>query len=151
MATYNAIQQFTEDLCKGVHDLSADALTIGLTSYAERPVATDAVLADINPISYANLTANGAGGGDSRVCTITSCEQSSGTTKLILVDLTFTCAGACDDFAEIFLFNDTPTSPANPLICWWEYSTTDLQMASGETFTIDFDGTNGVMQVAPAA
>ena len=33
--------------------------------------------------------------------------------------------------------DDTPTSPADPLIASWDYGTT-FSLASGETFTADF-------------
>jgi hypothetical protein len=40
-------------------------------------------------------------------------------------------------FRYVDLYNDTPTSPADPLIAWWDYGS-DVTLASGETFTIDY-------------
>jgi len=123
-----------------VHNLGSDALTVALTTLAEVPVAsTDAVLADINQISYTNLSA--------RVPTISASAQSSGTYKLTLTDLVLTASGAVATFREVVHFNDTPTSPADPLICWHDYGS-DVTLANGETFTLDYDASNGLLQIA---
>src|SRR6187551_2760253 len=101
MASYNKINQFTEDLGKKVHNLSADALTIALTTTANKPTASNATLSAITQISYTNLSA--------RVPTITSYTQTSGTAKLILADLVLTASGTVAAFGAIVLYNDTPT------------------------------------------
>lgn len=140
MATFNKINAFVEHLAEGVHNLQTGALTIALTTLAEVPVAgTDAVLADIVQISYTNLS--------SRVITTSTSSQTSGTYKLVLTDLVLTASGAVATFREVVIYNDTPTSPADPLIGWWDYGA-DVTLASGETFTVDFDPTNGVIQIA---
>lgn len=139
MATFNKFQQFVEDLCKKVHNLSADALTIALTAAAAAPVATNEVLANLTQVSYTNCSA--------RVPTITSCEQTTGTVKLLLVDLTLTASGGTvGPFRYVVLYNDTPTSPADPLIGWWDYGS-DITLANGETILLDFDATNGGLQL----
>lgn len=138
MVAYNKINQFVEDVAKGVHNLSTGVSTIALTTTANKPVATNSVLANLTQISYTNLGA--------RVPTITSCVQTSGTLKFILADLIMTASGAVAPFGAIVLYNDTPTSPADPLIAWWEYGS-DVTMANTETFTVDFDNVNGVLQI----
>lgn len=139
MATFNKINQFTEDIAKGVHNLSTGAITVALCAAANAPVATNTVLANLTQISYTNLSA--------RVPTITSCVQTTGTLKLILVDLVLTASGAVATFRYVVLYNDTPTSPADPLIGWYDYGS-DVTLANGETFTIDFDGSAGVLTIA---
>ena len=140
MATFNKINAFVEHLAEGVHNLQTGALTIALTTLAEVPVAsTDAVLADIVQISYTNLS--------SRLITTSTSSQTSGTYKLVLTDLVLTASGAVATFREVVIYNDTPTSPADPLIGWWDYGA-DVTLASGETFTVDFDPTNGVILIA---
>lgn len=139
MAAYNKINQFVEDIAKGVHNLATGVATIALTTTALKPVATNSVLANLTQIAYTNLSA--------RVPTITSCVQTTGTLKYILADLVLTASGAVAAFGAVVLYNDTPTSPADPLICWWEYGS-DVTLANTETFTIDFDNTNGVLQIA---
>jgi hypothetical protein len=139
MATFNKFNSFTEDLAKGVHNLSTGALTIALCATANAPVATNTVLANLTQIAYTNLSA--------RVATVSSCVQTSGTLKLILADLVLTASGAVAAFQYVVLYNDTPTSPADPLIGWYDYGSA-VTLANLETFTIDFDATNGVLQLA---
>jgi len=54
--------------------------------------------------------------------------------------------GSVAAFRYVVLYNDTPTSPADPLIGWYDYGS-DLTLLNGETLTIDFDGTNGVLSL----
>jgi hypothetical protein len=137
--TYNKIQQFTEDLSEKVHNLQSDALTVALTTNANAPVATNSVLANLTQIAYTNLS--------SRVLTVSTSAQSGGTYKLVIADLVLTASGAVATFRWVVIYNDTPTSPADPLICYFDYGS-DVTLATGETFTLDFDGTNGLLQIA---
>jgi hypothetical protein len=140
MATYNKHNIFVLDITNKVHNLGADALTVALTTNANMPVASNATLSALTQISYTNLSA--------RVPTITSNTQTSGTQKLILADLVLTASGgAVATFRGVEIYNDTPTSPADPLIAWFDYAS-DVTLANGETFTLDFDGTNGFLQFA---
>lgn len=135
MATWNKFNQFVEDIAHGVHDLETDALTVALTNSA--PVATNTILANITEVSYTNCS--------SRVPTISSSGQTSGTYKLVLADLTLTASGgSVGPFQYVVLYNDTPSSPADPLIGWYDYGGSGVTLADGETLLIDFDGTNGV-------
>ena len=137
MATYNKFQQFVEDQNNGVHDLANDQLVIALTNTL--PVATNSVLADITEIAYTNLS--------SRNITTISSTQTAGTYNLDLTDLTLTASGAVATFRYVVIYNDTPTSPANPLIGWYDKGSA-VTMASPETFLIDFDGVNGLFSQA---
>lgn len=142
MATYNKINAFVEHLAEKVHNLGSDTLTIALTTTANKPNNTDpdTVLTDISQITYTNLS--------SRALTISSSSQTSGTYKLVLADLVLTASGGSSNaFGVPVLYNDTPTSPADPLIAWWEYGS-DVTLASGETFTLDFDASAGVLTIA---
>lgn len=140
MASFNKFQQFVEDLAHKVHDLENDQLVIALTASANAPAATDATLSDLTEINYSNCS--------SRNVTTASSAQTSGTYKLTLTDLTLTASGGTvGPFRYAVLYNDTPTSPANPLIGYWDYGS-DLTLANGETIDLDFDGTNGVLTLA---
>ena len=139
MATFNKFNQFVEDVAEKVHNLGSDQLAIALCAAANAPVATNSVLANLTQISYTNLS--------SRNVTTSASAQSSGTYKLTLADLVLTASGAVATFRYVALYNDTPTSPADPLIGWYDYGS-DVTLANGETFTIDFDGTNGVLTLA---
>lgn len=140
MATFNKFNAFVEHIAEGVHNLQTGALVVALCAAASAPVAGNSVLADLTPISYTNLS--------SRAVTTSSSSQTSGTYKLVCADLVLTASGgSVAAFRYVVLYNDTPTSPADPLIAYWDYGY-DLTLANGETFTIDFDGSNGVLQIA---
>ncbi len=141
MVAYNKINQFPADICQKVHNLStsADSCVIALTAAANAPVATNSVRANLTEISYTNLS--------SRTLTISSSAQSSGTFKLVITDKTLTASGgAVAAFQYAVLYNDTPTSPADPLIAWWNYGSA-ITLADGDSVTLDFDDTNGVFQI----
>jgi hypothetical protein len=132
MATFNKFNQFVEDLAKGVHNFTSDAtstVTVALTAAANAPVATNSVLADLTQISYTNLS--------SRVITGVTAEQTTGTVGFTATDLVLTASGAVATFRSVVLYSDDPTSPADPLIGWYDYGS-DLTLASGDTLTIDF-------------
>ena len=140
MATFNKFDAFVENLAEKVHNLGSDTLKVALTNTA--PVATNTVLANITQISSGNgYTTGGA------TVSITSSTQTSGTYKLVLADVVFTATGSMGPFRYAVLYNDTPTSPADPLIGFYDYGSS-ITLALNETFTLDFDPTNGALTLA---
>lgn len=142
MATFNKFNQFVEDIAKKVHNLNSDTLKIMLTNTA--PTSANAIKADLTEISAGNgYTAGG------NTAAFTSGAQTSGTYKLVLADpATWTASGGTvGPFRYAVLYNDTPTSPAKPLIGWWDYGTS-VTLADGEQFTVDLDQSNGVLTLA---
>ena len=139
MATFNRFNAFTYDLVNGNHDFDAHTFKVMLTNTA--PVATNAVKADITEISAGNgYTAGGT------ATTITT-STSSGTAKVTAADVTFTASGgSIATFRYVVVYNDTQTTPAKPLIGWYDYASS-ISPAVGETFTTDFDGTNGFFTI----
>lgn len=145
MASFTKFNQFVEDLAHGVHDLktgTSHVLKVLLTNTA--PVATNAVKGDLTEIS----AGNGYSAGGTSVGTITGA-QSSGTFKLVGgTDPVFTASGgSIGPFRYAVLYNDTPTSPADPLIGWWDYGSS-ITLATGETFTVDLDQSAGILTIA---
>lgn len=138
MAAFNKFQPFVEDLAEKVHNLGADQLVVALTTNANAPVNTNRLLADLTQIAYTNLS--------SRNITTASSAQSGGVYKLVLTDLVLTASGAVATFRWVVIYNDTPTSPADPLVGYFDYGA-DVTLGPGETFTLDFDGTNGILQL----
>lgn len=140
MAAFNKFQAFVEHVAEKVHNLGADTLKVMLTLTA--PVATNSLKGDLTEIAAGNgYTAGGT------ATTITSSAQTSGTYKLVITDVVFTASGgSIADFRYVVLYNDTPTSPADPLIGWYDYGAT-VTVTNGNSFTTDFDGTNGVIQI----
>jgi hypothetical protein len=132
VASFQKIQQFVENLGKGVHNFTSDAtctVTVALTTNANAPVATNSVLADLTQISYTNLS--------SRVVTGITWEHTTGTAHMTATDLVLTASGAVATFRWATLYDDDPTSPADPLIGFYDYGS-DVTLANGETFTFDF-------------
>ncbi len=138
MASFNKFNSFVEALAEKVHNLGSDTLKIMLTNSA--PVATNTVKADLTEIS----AGNGYSAGGTAV-TITSSAQSSGTYKLVGNDVVFTASGgSIGAFRYAVLYNDTATN--DELIGWWDYGSS-ITLLTGETFTVDLDATNGILQL----
>ena len=135
MASFVKIDSFVENLAEKKIDLSGNGLTVGLTNTAH--TATWDELADLTQVSYTNLS--------SRVITVTSSAQTSGTYKLVLEDLTLTASGAVGPFRYIYIYDDNSTG--DKLICYYDYGS-EVTMASGDTFKLDFDGSAGVLTIA---
>lgn len=145
MASYVKIPDFVEHLAEKVHNLGSDTITIALTNTAPGSESTpptgdgDGVLANITQVAYTNLS--------SRVVTISSSAQTSGTYKAVASDLVLTASGgAVATFRYLYAYNDTPTSPADPLISYYDYGS-GLTLNDGESLTLDFDATNGMLQL----
>ena len=140
MATFNKFNAFVENIAEGVHNFQSHTLKVMLTNSA--PAAGNSVRTDITEISAGNgYTAGGA------TVTTSSSSQTSGTYRLVCADVVFTASGAVGPFRYAVLYNDTPTSPADPLVGWWDYGSA-LTLQNGETFTVDFDNVNGVFSLA---
>lgn len=119
-ATFVKFQCFSEHLAEKVHNLDTDTLKIALSNTAPS-AANDDTLSDITQISTGGYT---AGGTDAQAST----SRSGGTTTVTGVSPTFTASGSSlGPFQYVILYNDTPTSPADPLIAYWDL---------GQTFTI---------------
>lgn len=138
MATFNKFNAFVEALAEKVHNLGSDQLKIALCAAANAPVAGNAVLTDLTQIAYTNLS--------TRNITTTSSAQSSGTYKLTLTDLVLTASGgAVATFRYIVIYNDTATN--DELIGWYDYGS-NVTLNDGESLTVDFDGSAGVLTLA---
>lgn len=132
MAAFNKFNIFAEHLAEKVHNLGSDTLKVMFSTDA--PTATDTVRADITEIS--------AGGGYSTggfaVTAVTSA-QTAGVYELVITNpiIDFTASGAISA-RYLTLYNDTPTSPADPLIGWWDYGST-FDLVDGQDFTFSID------------
>lgn len=138
MVAYNKFQSFVEALAEKSHNLGSDTLKVVLTN--SLPVNTNTVLANITQIANGNGYTTGG-----IQATITSSAQTAGTYKLVIADVVWTATGAMGPFQYAVLYNDTATN--DELIAWWNYGSA-VTLASGDTFTVDFDATNGVLTIA---
>lgn len=138
MAAFNKFNSFVEALAEKVHNLGSDQIMVALCAAANAPVAGNSQLSNLTQITYTNLS--------TRVVGLSSSSQSGGSYKLVLNDLTLTSTGgSTGPFRYIVLYNNTATN--KELIGFYDYGS-DLTLAAGESLTIDFDGTNGVLTLA---
>ena len=82
---------------------------------ATQPQMVMALLVNLTQISYSNVS--------SRNLTTSSSSQSGGVYKLVVADLTLTASGTVGPFRYIYIFDDTVTSPADPIIGYYDYGT----------------------------
>ena len=145
MATFNKVNDF---VLNAVHnmDLESDQIVVALSNTApgsesSNPTADgNGVLANVTEISYTNCS--------SRNVTTTSSTQSGGTYKLVLADITLSASGGdVGPFRYVYLYDDTVTSPADPLIGYYDYGLS-LTLNDGDSFTLDFSAVNGVIQIS---
>jgi len=136
MASYTKINKFVEALAEKAHNLGSDQLVIALTNTAH--TSTWGQLSDLTEIAYTNLS--------SRNITTTTSAQTAGTYKLVLADLTLTSSGGTTGpFQYVYIYNDTATN--DELIGYYDYGSA-VTLQDGDTFTIDFDASNGVLTIA---
>ena len=136
MVTFTKIDSFVEKLAEKSFNLGSDTLTVALTNTAH--TATWSQLSELTQVSYTYCSA--------RALTISSSAQTSGTYKLVLADLVLTASGGTvGAFRYVYIYDDTATN--DELICYFDYGSA-LTLQNGDTFTIDFDPTNGVLQIA---
>lgn len=133
MATYNKLNSFVDALSKKLHNLNSDTLKVALCSAA--PITTNTQLSNLTQV------ANGNGYTTGGTTTAQTLSNSSGTEKLVCADVVFTATGALGPFRYAVLYNSTATN--GELIGWWDYGS-NATLAAAETFTVDFDATNGV-------
>jgi hypothetical protein len=145
MATFNKVNDFVANAVHNM-DLESDQVIVALSNTApssESPnPSTDGngILANVTQVSYTNLS--------SRNVTTTSSSQTGGTYKLVLADVTLTSSGgATGPFRYVYIYNDTVTSPADPLIGYYDYGSS-LTLNDGDSLTVDFSAANGVLQIA---
>ena len=133
MAAFNKFENFVEDLGKGIHQLHAAGHTLKIyLSNATPSVSLDAVKADLAEISAGNGYV--AGGEDVQ----NDATETGGVLTVTGVDVVWTgTGGSFGPFRYAVLYNDTPTSPADPLIGWWDYGSA-ISVNDIETFTSDF-------------
>ena len=136
MAAYLKYNDFVHQLCLGKHDL--DTHVINAMIHSDAPTEpTDVGAANLTPVTgtgYAPIDILGS---------VT--ESPAGTANLVsgLASTDAVWTGGAGGFSSgqyVSLYNDTATSPADALICSWNYGSTFV-VAVGETFTADFGAT----------
>lgn len=132
MAVYNKFEDFVFRLGTGVHQLQAAGHQLDVYFSNATPSASlDSVKADLAEITIEN----GYTGPEDIANDYT---EAAGTGTLTGVDVTVTASGGSyGPLQYVVLDNDTPASPLDPLIAWWDYGSA-LTPAAGESVTADF-------------
>ena len=139
MATFNKFNSFVEKQLISNLDWNADTFKVMLTLTA--PLSTNSVRADLTEIAAGNGYTTGG------TATTISVTRSGGTAKVVGTDVVFTASGGTiGPFRYAVLYDDPPSSPADPLVSFWDYGSS-VTLNNGETFTVDFDATNGIFQI----
>jgi hypothetical protein len=136
------IRDFVEDLAEKVHNLGSDSIRIALSNTApasesSNPTLTgNGILANVTQVSYTNysdtLTVD-------RVLDGVTSVESGGTYTFDASDFTITAVGgSLATWRYIYIYNDTPTSPADPLILIID-NEASISMSSGDSRTITFN------------
>lgn len=136
MATYNKINDWVENEGE-VADLDADQFVVALSNTAPGSESTPptgngaGILANVTQVSYTNCS--------SRNLTLASSSQTGGTYTIDFNNLVLTASGgSVGPFRYVYIYDDTPTSPADPLVCYFDYGSS-ITLADGETLTLTFN------------
>lgn len=139
--SYNKVNQFVEDLAKGVHNFTAGSTTLRvmLTTTAASTMSVRS--------NFAEIAASGGYSTSGNSANITGSAQTGGTYKLTLASPSQWSASATNfpSFRYAVLYNDTATN--DPVIGYWDYGSA-VTLGNGETFDVVFDSGTGVLTIA---
>ena len=139
MASFVKVNRFVDHLTTGVHNFTSAgtaAMTVALSNTAPAAQGTNplvdegGVLANVTQIAYTGLSAR-------TFATVTKA-LSSGSLTVDLSDLVLTASGTVATFRYLYFYNDTPTSPADPLVCHYDHGSA-VSMVNTDTYTITID------------
>ena len=143
MVAFTKYHTFVDEMSKAGHNLQTAVYKIALTNTAPTPL-TDTTW---NTTTYpAPAAANGypVGATHGATPTVSSATTSAYIFKLVLADVVFTAtAGGIGPFQYVILYN---TSASNKVVGYYNYGSAVI-LADTETFTVDFDPTNGAVQM----
>jgi hypothetical protein len=132
---------FVNEVSLGGHNLQADVIKAALSNTAPANPLTETVWNTTNypaPAAANNYTAGGY------TMTNSSAAAAAYLFKMILADAVVTAtAGGIGPFRYVILYNSSKT---NKLVGYYDYGSS-ITLADTETFTIDADPTNGVVQI----
>lgn len=132
-ATFKPCDEFVNYVLTKKIDFSADTFKVGLTNTALTQAGTQV---------KADLTAISANGGGEKTLTVSLAETGAGTgiwRVSIAADQVWTASGGSfGPFQYVYVYDDTPTSPADPVVGFFDYGSA-ITVGDAETFTLDVD------------
>lgn len=132
MASYVKYESFIEHLSNKIIDWFGTGDTFKAALASDAPTASsDATVSDITQV--ANGNGYTTGGEDTQ----NDSTRTGGTVTETAVDIVWTASGSMGPFRYVVRYDDTPSSPADPLINYWDYGS-NVTLAASETFTLDF-------------
>jgi hypothetical protein len=138
MAAFVKYNLFIDEISAGGHNLKTAVFKGALTNTAPT-VASDTVWNTTvapAPAAANNYTAGG------NTLTTSSATTTAGVFKLVLADTVFTAtAGGIGPFRYFIIYNSSAT---NKVVGYYDYGSS-ITLADTETFTVDFDPTNGAL------
>ena len=142
MATYVKYESFTEQQLISAVDWDTNTFKLALSNTAPN-VATHDFFNDVTEITGGGSTGYTAGG-ETIAITVT---RSGGTTTVKGPATTTWTAGASGmgPFRYVILYKSTGTAATSPLVGYWDVGS--ITMANGETFTVNINATNGILQL----
>jgi hypothetical protein len=142
VATFTKYNSFIDELSKGGHNFSTPpTLKLALTNTAPT-AATDTVWN--TTVAPAPAAAAGYPAGGNTLTGVTG-TTTGGVFKLVIADTVFTASGgSIGPFRYVILYN---SSASNKLIGYYD-NAGSLTLADTDTFTTDFDASNGVFTIA---
>lgn len=128
MATFVEVDVFSEDMANKIHDLNSDTFKWLLTNSAPA-VGTTFLKSNVTEIT------GGTGYTTGGATTTLSFSRTGQTTTVSGTQVVITATGAVGPFRYLVLFNDTPTTPLDPVIGYLDHGSA-VTMAATDTYTI---------------
>lgn len=128
MATFVEVDVFSEDLANKIHDLNTDTFKWLLTNSAPA-VGTTFLKSNVTEITA------GTGYTSGGMTTTLSFSRTGQTTTVSGTQVVITATGTVGPFRYLVLYNDTPTSPLDPVIGYLDHGSA-VTMAATDTYTI---------------
>lgn len=134
----NIYNNFKEVIMNGVFNLTSDTLKMILVGTYTPNVDTHAIKADVGT----EVVASGyTAGGVTLTSKAVTQDDTNNRGKFDAADVNWAALGTpTPALSHAILYDDTPTSPADPLICYWEVTTAP----NGGSYTLQF-GANGIL------
>ncbi len=122
---------YKRDLQNGTIDVDGDTWIMGLSTSTYTPAAATHEV-------VANITNEVTGSGYARqtLASVTLTEPVAGTWQFDSADAVFSASGGSIVARYYWIFDDTPTSPADPLFCYGALDDTPADVTTTDTNTL---------------